>query len=70
MNATQAIAAEIAQDEAKHVAWLQAQLGLAAIPMPQVRDPVEGEQHIALASLTEQLDLECIVGCEHPTFDR
>ena len=33
---SQAIATEMAQDEAKHVAWLQAQLGLAAIPMPQV----------------------------------
>ena len=32
----QAIAVELAQDEAKHVAWLQAQLGIAAIPMPQV----------------------------------
>jgi hypothetical protein len=32
----QAIAIELAQDEAKHVAWLQAQLGIAAIPMPQV----------------------------------
>jgi len=34
---TQAIAAEFAQDEANHVAWLQQNLGVAAIPMPQVR---------------------------------
>ena len=33
---SQAIAAELAQDEAKHVAWLQSRLGIAAIPMPQV----------------------------------
>ena len=33
----QAIAAEFAQDEANHVAWLQQNLGVAAIPMPQVR---------------------------------
>ena len=32
----QAMATEFAQDEAKHVAWLQGQLGVAAIPMPQV----------------------------------
>ena len=37
VHVTQAIAAEFAQDEANHVTWLQQNLGVAAIPMPQVR---------------------------------
>ena len=31
------MAAEFAQEEANHIAWIQGNLGEAAIPMPQVR---------------------------------
>jgi len=32
----QEMAAEFAQEEANHIAWIQGNLGEAAIPMPQV----------------------------------
>ena len=34
------MAAEFAQEEANHIAWIQGNLGEAAIPMPQVRHSI------------------------------
>jgi hypothetical protein len=33
----QQLAAEFAEEEANHIAWIQGNLGEAAIPIPQVR---------------------------------